>query len=109
MKILGHIIQDWATETNTKIFLNVNYFKKEIWVYSTRPGVLIGLQGATVYKYENEIHKLSQYKDYSVKIGGLQEEFIPGTDYDKVVEEKMNAYFEYEDYYSWFDEAEGDY
>lgn len=104
--ILGPIIQDWANETKTEIHLVEDRLKKEIWVYSTDPAVLIGRAETRIYKYIDKIHSIPFYKEYNIKVGEIQETFYPGNDYNKILEERMNAFFEYEDYYSWFDEKE---
>lgn len=95
--ILGPIIQDWANETKTEIHLVEDRSKKEIWVYSTDPGVLIGRAGTRIYKYIDKIHSIPFYKEYDVRVGAIKETFYPGNDYNKILEERMNAYFEVEE------------
>lgn len=52
-KIFDKVISLWKMEAhlNEPVMYDVNYDAKEILIYSTRPGYLIGREGCLVNKY----------------------------------------------------------
>ena len=89
-----HIIQEWANETKTTIYLGkMDYEKKILYLYSEHPGLLIGYHGERIERYQEKLKAFG----WTIYLTEIQETFCPGRDYSDVLFKRMQAYFELED------------
>ena len=69
-----HIIQEWANEAKTTIYLGkMDYEKKILYLYSENPGYLIGYHGERVGRYQEKLRAFG----WTVSITEIQETFYP--------------------------------
>ena len=87
------IIQNWVNEVGKPASITRDYKTKTITLYTQWPGYFIGYKGERVYKYEEQL----KARDWKIKIVELQETFNVGDDWDKIMDERMKAFFDLED------------
>ena len=61
---LYNIIRDWAIECDTELSINIKSSEHKIHIYTTRPGILIGLRGTLINKYLYALHQHPRWKEY---------------------------------------------
>lgn len=86
------IIQNWVNEVGKPASITRDYKTKTITLYTQWLGRFIGYKGERVYKYEEQLKAM----DWKIKIVELQETFNVGDDWDKIMYERMEAFFESE-------------
>lgn len=83
-----NVIQNWVNEVGKPASIIVK--EKTIHIYTQYPGIFIGFHGETINKYKNHLI------GYNIEFHELQETFIPGNDFDKIMDERFNAFCELE-------------
>ena len=62
-----NIIREWCVECNVTVSVKVDNFKREITIYTDKPGYMIGPRGSIVDKYQKKLkdafpHRKKPYK-----------------------------------------------
>ena len=68
---LYNIIRDWAIECDTELSINIKSSEHKIHIYTTRPGILIGLRGTLINKYLYALHQHPRWKEYDFIINKI--------------------------------------
>ena len=87
------VIQEWCNEVTKPVSITKDTKTKTITLYTEWPGWYIGKGGTIFYKYEEKLKKMGWDQ---IKIVELKETFQPGNNYDDIVEERVNAFWEAE-------------
>ena len=80
------VIQEWVNEVKKPASIIVQ--GNTIQIYTKYPGIFIGFHGETVNKYREQLG------DYDVEFYELQETFMPGNDFDKILDKRIEAFCE---------------
>lgn len=65
-KIIRDVLSGWIKECHIRdgVAYDYDYGKHVVTIYTNRPGVMIGLSGITVYKYERILNKRLKYTNF---------------------------------------------
>lgn len=81
-----NVIQNWVNEVKKPASIIVK--ENTIHIYTQYPGIFIGYHGETVNKYREQL------VGFDVEFHELQETFIPGNDFDKILDKRIKAFCE---------------
>ena len=88
---------NWLRSHRVKAFaVKFDSDKKEIQVYTNKPGILIGKQGSSIEKVRKEINQCRWYEDYKIVI--IEVDIIISSDEFEISDEEysktLQKYFE---------------
>lgn len=64
---LEKILKDWSNETSISFGYKYNWEMKELVIYTTCPGILIGFKGETIEKYRERLNKYFFEKEIKIR------------------------------------------
>lgn len=95
---------NWLRSHRVKAFaVKFDGDKKEIQVYTNKPGILIGKQGASIEKVQKEINQCRWYEDYKIVIIEIDtiissDEFeISDEEYDRACQNYLRSFDDKDD------------
>ena len=89
------IIQDWCNECYCTAMTIPHYDSRTVDIITVRPGIMIGYKGKTITKYKEKINELG----WDIHIVEANEIHRPGDDWEQIIDERVEGYFEMEDYH----------